>query len=394
MISTLISAQEIELIDTSGAWRLPFNGTRTISNGPLEGLHTGKSAEAIDYFLADHTRFEVFAPANGVVTDVFDPSVVDTLGFGWLVRINHNGTTSFFAHLKGNSIVVTQGQNIKQGQLIAKSGNTGNGEGNHLHFEARTAVTAGVVNSGNASPIRSIPGNWWNAWYSPPSNFQHDVNQTSGGAQYPEMANRPTTTSSGARHLSNQQSPPNVVAGWTSNISPTAATLHFGAAPNTPNTNWQTTFYAFYRLQNYPNVWYAIPGGPDVQAPSTTLSIGSYNQSLPNGQHTFMAWGFNNQVGNSTDRHWEIWPGNTTSDIPHLVATFRPETDSTTLEFCSYADKYRIYEYHGGASSVAFTGVGCTVLVHRQLGNINQYAVSARIDGIWTPISPWLVIQD
>lgn len=94
MISPLVSAQEIELIDTSGAWRLPFDGTRIISNGLLEGLHTGKSAEAIDYYLPDHTRFEVFAPANGVITDVFDPAVVDTLGFGWLVRINHNGTTS------------------------------------------------------------------------------------------------------------------------------------------------------------------------------------------------------------------------------------------------------------------------------------------------------------
>lgn len=107
MLSSLVSAQEVELIDSAGAWRLPFDGIRTISNGPLEGLHTVKSAEAIDYFLPDHTRFEVYAPANGVVTDVFDPDVVNTYGFGWLVRINHNGTTSFFAHLKGNSIVVS-----------------------------------------------------------------------------------------------------------------------------------------------------------------------------------------------------------------------------------------------------------------------------------------------
>lgn len=274
MLVTLVSAQEIELIDTSGAWRLPFDGTRTISNGPLEGLYTGKSAEAIDYFLPDHTRFEVFAPAHGVVTDVFDPTVVNTLGFGWLVRINHNGTTSFFAHLKNNSIVVSQGQNIKQGQFIGRSGNSGNGEGNHLHFEARTVVTAGTVQSGNASPIRAIPCNWWNTWYSPPPNFQHDVNQTSGGAQYPEVASRPTTTSPGARHLSNQQSPPNVIAGWSSNISLSAVPLHFGAAPDTNNTNWATSFRV-YELREDCNCWAGILGGPIILAPQTTVSIGT-----------------------------------------------------------------------------------------------------------------------
>jgi hypothetical protein len=35
-------------IDTSGGWRLPFSGNKTISDGPGEDLHTGRSAEAID----------------------------------------------------------------------------------------------------------------------------------------------------------------------------------------------------------------------------------------------------------------------------------------------------------------------------------------------------------
>ncbi len=35
--------------DTSGGWRLPFNGTYWISDGPGEGMHTVRSAEAIDY---------------------------------------------------------------------------------------------------------------------------------------------------------------------------------------------------------------------------------------------------------------------------------------------------------------------------------------------------------
>jgi len=251
------------VIDTSGAWRLPFDGTKKITDGPLEDLHTGKSAEAIDCLHPNAVSYQVLAPANGTVQDIFSPSA--SSGFGWLVRINHGGTTSFFAHLDGNQIYVTQGANVKQGELIAMTGNSGNGAGYHLHFEARTSVTTGTVQSSNASPVRSLPGNWWNTWYSPPPNFQHDASQPSGGlflcrkkcrtlapnfqhdasqpsggAQYPEIATRPTTTSAGARHLSNQQSPLGVPAGWTSNFSPSQITLHFGAAPNTPNTNWAT----------------------------------------------------------------------------------------------------------------------------------------------------------
>jgi hypothetical protein len=380
---------EVDVIDTSGAWRLPFDGTKKITDGPLEDLHTGKSAEAIDYLHPNAVSYQVLAPANGTVQDIFSPSA--SSGFGWLVRINHGGTTSFFAHLDGNQIYVTQGANVKQGELIAMTGNSGNGAGYHLHFEARTSVTTGTVQSGNASPVRSLPGNWWNTWYSPPPNFQHDASQPSGGAQYPEIATRPTTTSAGARHLSNQQSPLGVPAGWTSNFSPSQITLHFGAAPNTPNTNWATTFYAYELRQNC-NCWPLII---NTTASSAAANIGSFNQSLPNGQHTFQAEDYNAQMGTSNNqRYWEALPENTASQIPHLVATFRPDTDSTTLEFCSSnADKYKIFEDHGAGSSTTYRGPGCSILVHRQLGGTNHYAVSARLNGVWTPVSQWLIVQ-
>ncbi len=394
--------EAIDAIDTSGAWRLPFDGTKTITCAPGEGYYPAaagqcdhvsqyKGQEAIDY---SGGRFPIVAPANGTVLDILTP----TNGggpYGYLLRISHsNNMFSFFAHLEGDDpnypILVQAGQNVKQGQVIAYSGKSGNATGKHLHFEARVGAVVGNRNSGNPSPIRALPGNWWNTWYSPvPTPLWNDANP-SGGAQSPELATRPTTTSAGARHLSNQQSPPGVPAGWASNFSPSQIALHFGAAPNTPNTNWATTFYVYELRQNC-NCWPLIF---NTTAPSAIANIGSFNQSRSNGQHTFQAEDQNAQAGISNNqRYWEALPEDPANEIPHLVATFRPDTDNTTLEFCSYADKYKVYEYHGGASQQVYAGPGCTIQVHRQLNGVNWYAVTARISGVWTPVSQWMVVQ-
>jgi len=55
-------------------------------------------------------------------------------GYGKTVIISHpGGWKSLYAHL--SRIIVRTGQYVKQGQFVAKSGNTGNSTGAHLHFE-------------------------------------------------------------------------------------------------------------------------------------------------------------------------------------------------------------------------------------------------------------------
>lgn len=59
-------------------------------------------------------------------------------GYGNYVVILHNdGTYTLYAHMYTDSIRVSAGQNVLQGQVIGTVGSTGNSTGGHLHFEVR-----------------------------------------------------------------------------------------------------------------------------------------------------------------------------------------------------------------------------------------------------------------
>lgn len=68
----------------------------------------------------------------------------DGPAYGNAVVIKHgNGTYSQYAHL--SRIDVKVGQAVKTGQTIARSGNTGNSSGPHLHLEIRTSPNYGTA---------------------------------------------------------------------------------------------------------------------------------------------------------------------------------------------------------------------------------------------------------
>ena len=73
----------------------------------------------------------VYATKSGTVYRVAD---LGNKSFGKYIYLKHDdGTWSAYCHL--SSFLVNQGERVNQGQLIAKSGNSGGSTGPHLHFE-------------------------------------------------------------------------------------------------------------------------------------------------------------------------------------------------------------------------------------------------------------------
>lgn len=113
---------------TSGfGWRATPPGTIDFY-GTGGYLHTG-----IDFGAACGTP--VYAAAAG---EIFSSGWNSADGGGWRVKISHgvvqgNSLTTIYYH--NSSIVVSNGQQVSQGQLIAYSGSTGNSTGCHAHFE-------------------------------------------------------------------------------------------------------------------------------------------------------------------------------------------------------------------------------------------------------------------
>lgn len=104
---------------------------------PITGvykLHTG-----IDIPAPIGTNF--LAANEGIVVKASYNSA-----YGNMVMVDHGGGVStLYAH--GDEIMVTLGQTVKKGDVVLKTGNTGNSKGPHAHFEVRI----------NGTPVDPLP---------------------------------------------------------------------------------------------------------------------------------------------------------------------------------------------------------------------------------------------
>ncbi len=143
IIETLVVEEplpQIVLVGTSpvpengpaGFFVTPLNNYRlTSSYGPRWG---GRTHRGLD--MAVSTGTSVKASDGGTVVFAGWDS-----GYGYRVDIDHgNGIITRYAH--NSRLLVEYGEIVGQGEVIAKSGNTGNSTGPHLHFE--------VIVDGNA----------------------------------------------------------------------------------------------------------------------------------------------------------------------------------------------------------------------------------------------------
>jgi murein DD-endopeptidase MepM/ murein hydrolase activator NlpD len=156
--------------DPIGAYRYPWKGgvSRTVGQGNNNpsGSHNGSQAWAFDFNMSAGT--EIRAARAGTVewlqenlTATYNPNAPTGPGnmpfpngslqnWGNAVRIRHaGGFTSWYFHIQANGVLVTQNQQVTQGQAIALSGNTGRSSGPHLHFQ----VQADSTDWGQSVPI-------------------------------------------------------------------------------------------------------------------------------------------------------------------------------------------------------------------------------------------------
>ena len=106
------------------AGKTPTTKYKQVGRWWSKGYHTG-----VDYAVPVGT--DVLAVADGVIENAnwgrsYGTQLVQKLDGGWFI----------YAHL--SKALVKPGDKVVEGQVIAKSGNTGNSTGPHLHAELRS----------------------------------------------------------------------------------------------------------------------------------------------------------------------------------------------------------------------------------------------------------------
>ncbi|MFM9372435.1 M23 family metallopeptidase [Streptomyces sp. Da 82-17] len=126
----------------ASGWGNPVkNYTLTASYAQAGGMWSAKHSGQ-DFAVPVGTK--VSAVHNGTVVKAGPNGAGDGPAYGNAVVIKHeNGRYSQYAHL--SKVGVKVGQKVKTGQEIARSGNTGNSSGPHLHFEIRTSANYGTA---------------------------------------------------------------------------------------------------------------------------------------------------------------------------------------------------------------------------------------------------------
>ena len=124
-------------IDTESNYMWPLPGYNRLTSAFGYRIHpiTNKAHS--------HTGIDVPAPARTPILAAKSGQVVTSArhsSYGNYVVIDHgNGSSTLYAHMSSRN--VTEGQMVKQGDVIGYVGTTGSSTGNHLHLEIRENYT-------------------------------------------------------------------------------------------------------------------------------------------------------------------------------------------------------------------------------------------------------------
>jgi len=109
----------------------PTNGRLLSSFGARSDPFTGGSAFHAGVDISCPTGTPIKVAADGIVR-----SAQWSGAYGKLIVISHGGgLETYYAHLSGFEVI--PGQEVRRGQIIARSGSTGRSTSPHLHYEVR-----------------------------------------------------------------------------------------------------------------------------------------------------------------------------------------------------------------------------------------------------------------
>ena len=149
------------------AYLLPYKSSRPhkLMQGYF-GTFSHEETHALDFEMPEGT--EIVAAREGIVTEIKEDSSVggasaEYMSQGNFVMVYHDdGTFGSYFHLKKNGALVIPGQQVKRGDVIGLSGNTGWSSAPHLHFEVllpssdskRTVPTKFVLRNGSTEELQ------------------------------------------------------------------------------------------------------------------------------------------------------------------------------------------------------------------------------------------------
>lgn len=118
-----------------GPFLLPV-GSATISSGygprthPITG-EKGKVHTGVDFAVGQGTKVHAADSGTVILSEWWS-------GYGYCVIIDHGGGVwTLYGHIRKGGLLVSAGDKVNRGDVIAESGSTGNSTGPHLHFEVR-----------------------------------------------------------------------------------------------------------------------------------------------------------------------------------------------------------------------------------------------------------------
>ncbi len=140
--------------DEDYLYRLPYapdRSYRIVQGYNTSFSHKGRERYTVDFDMPVGT--EVYAARDGVVAMLEEGNDIGcwedwcARHANYLLIMHADGTTGEYYHLRKNGVLVNEGDEVRAGQLVALSGNTGHTTMPHLHFGVYRAVSWGRTQS-------------------------------------------------------------------------------------------------------------------------------------------------------------------------------------------------------------------------------------------------------